>query len=88
MWDISWRFIGKHNARTTLSFGSHFQMAYTVLQMFIWTAACFFYVLAHHSLVQEKLSFYFHPYQINFLKVAGLFEHFKVKNNLDTRSAN
>lgn len=35
MWDIFRRFIGKHNALTTLSFESHYQMAYTMLQMYL-----------------------------------------------------
>lgn len=53
MWDIFRRFIGKHNALTTLSFGPHYQMAYTVLQMYL-DSNMFFDVLAQRSLVQEK----------------------------------
>lgn len=54
MWDIFRRFIGKHNALTTLSFGSHYQIADTVLQMYL-DSNTFFDVLALHSLLQQKL---------------------------------
>lgn len=54
LWDIFRCFIGKHNALTTLSFGSHYQMAYTVLQMYL-DSNVFFDVVALRSLVQEKL---------------------------------
>lgn len=56
MWNTFRCFIGKHSALTTLSFGSHYQMAYTVLQMYL-DSTMFLKknVLALHSLAQESL---------------------------------
>lgn len=54
MWDIFRHFTGKHNSQTTLSFGSHYQMAHTVLQMYL-DSNMFFDVLTLHYSVQEKL---------------------------------
>ena len=54
MWDIFRRLAGKHSALTTLSFGSHYQMAYTVLQMYL-DSNSFSDVLAQCSSAWEKL---------------------------------
>lgn len=67
---------GKHNALTTLSFGSHYQMAYTVLQMYL-DSNTFFYVLARQL---EALILVSSISNELLLRVAALFEHFKVTN--------
>lgn len=77
-------FAGKHSALTTLSFGSHYQMAYAVLQMYL-DSDSFSDVLAQRSSVREKLQFCFSPASNDFFQGSAAFRVFFGVTNIYTR---
>lgn len=75
MWDTFTHFIGKHRALSTLSSGSHYQMAYIVLQMCLDSTELIFWCFSSAFCGARKawILFFIHIKRTFFLKKVFMF---------------